>query len=179
MKVHTGKELADRKLDEAKRAARTAAIARKHQAKVTATSRFFEAVTARFDTVPLVGMYSWLDVNQWTSNADDMVALHINITAIVMSMKEGFVPTLIKVLMEAGWDATATSDYVYTTSATREFRLFRPANEKHVATTVVFNAKPSDDEAATCRKIQIGTELKEVPIFKLDCPEADLDQIKT
>ena len=173
MKIGTGKAFADDKLADAKRAAKTAAICRKHAARITATSRFLEGVTSRIESAS-VNVYAWVDVDHWVYDGEDPITLHINFSASVLSMKEGLVPTLLKVLIDAGCEIKESEDYVSSTYAARTFRLERSTTDKHCKVKIAFDAKPKDVAEATCRKVQIGTELKEVAVFKLECPEADL-----
>jgi hypothetical protein len=168
MKMETGKLLVADKANDAKRAAGIAKIARFNQAKLTATMKFMSAVLARFDEAKHgMSAYSWVDVSTYEYN--EPVKIHLTLNAKVISMKDGLVPQVIKVLMDAGFNPEKTEDYVSEWTGMRTFKLSRASNDKHVQMILNFQATVKADEAATCRKIQIGVEVKEVPKYALEC----------
>jgi len=170
MKMNTVKELVNEKADDAKRAANILRIARFHQARTSATMKFMDAVLKRFDeTKDGLNAYVWIDVSAYDASEDHAVTVHITLNAKISSMKEGLVPRVIKVLMDAGFDTKKTEDYVTDWTGMRIFSLERPVNEKHFRVVIEFQATVVKAADATCRKIQVGVELKEVPKYALEC----------
>lgn len=168
MKIKTGKEIVAEKSQEAEEARERARVIRFHQAKITQTLGFLNRVLARFDEDrDGLTLYTWADVNPWSTTTP--VKLSTSIYATVSSMKIGIVPSLIKVLLDAGFEIEKTTDYVTEWRGSRNF-IFERKDAQHVLHRVEFNAVVNDkDEQATCRKIQVGVEIKEVPKYALDC----------
>ena len=89
----------------------------------------------------------------------------------VTSMKEGIAPAFMRSLLEAGFDVEATKDTTSSSTARRTFDFKRPGSDRMIAVELTFNASLVDSPDATCRKVQTGTEIKEVPTYQLVCEE--------
>jgi len=179
MKLATGKSLVDEKAQSVRNAMEVARVARFHQKRLTATMKFMEHVLERFDEEKHgLSHFCWADANAWTSDQLNATIIHMQISAKVLSMKEGLVPQMLKVLMDAGFDATSTNDYTSEWSGYRTYKLQRLASEAQAGIIVEFVATPVKSEAATCRKVQTGVEMKEVPVWKLECEDATPAEIE-
>ena len=86
-------------------------------------------------------------------------------------MKEGIAPAFMRSLLEVGFDVEATKDNISDSTARRTYEFKRPGSETMVAVDLTFNAQLVDSPDATCRKVQTGTEIKEVPTYQLVCEE--------
>ena len=145
---------------------RELAIVRKSQKSLTKTTKFVNAVLARY---PDVSPYAWTNVCFWSKT----VILQLSIVHDVTSMKEGIAPALMRSLLEAGFDVEKSTDRATESTADRVFEFKRPANDVTGTTQVnlTFTAKLIDAPDATCRKVQTGTEIREVPTYRLVCEE--------
>jgi prefoldin subunit 5 len=145
---------------------RELAIVRKSQKSLTKTTKFLNAVLARY---PDVSPYAWTNICFWSQS----VILQISIVHDVTSMKEGIAPALMRSLLEAGFDVEKSTDRATESMADRVFEFKRPANDVTgtVQVNITFTAKLIDAPDATCRKVQTGTEIREVPTYQLVCEE--------
>jgi hypothetical protein len=83
------------------------------------------------------------------------------------SLTEGVVPAVLEAALAAGFDATETADRVNEYTAARVYRFSQSIGPLRV--TLAVRAEVKNTEGATCKKVQIGTEIKEVPKFQLVC----------
>ena len=141
------------------------ATLRRNQKAITKTTKHVNTVFARH---PEVSAYSWMSVTTWFERA---VTLHVSVTHEVTSMKEGIAPAFMRSLLEVGFDVEATKDNISDSTARRTYEFKRPGSETMVAVDLTFNAQLVDSPDATCRKVQTGTEIKEVPTYQLVCEE--------
>lgn len=119
---------------------------------------------SRFDT--RLDIFTWTDVNEY--GIDYKIELEVNIAVKVTSMKTGILPDLLKFLLEAGYEAQKTEDYANEHGAQRSFTYHSIQN--NVKTSIRITGRIiENDDTATCRKIQTGTEVKEVPTYKIEC----------
>jgi hypothetical protein len=102
---------------------------------------------------PHVG-YSWLD-------------LDVDFVVPCESLTEGVVPAVLEAALAAGFDATETADRVNEYTAARVYRFFQSIGPLRV--TLAVRAEVKNTEGATCRKVQIGTVIEEVPKYQLVC----------
>lgn len=142
------------------------AILRKHQKAFTRAIKHVNTVFARHTEI---NAYSWTSVQPWMKDAP--VTLHMSVTHEVTSMKEGIAPAFMRSLLEAGFDVETTTDTTNALDARRTFVFVRPSSESMVHMKLVFNAQLVDAPDATCRKVQIGTKMVEVPSYQLVCEE--------
>jgi hypothetical protein len=96
-------------------------------------------------------------------------ALDLDVDFVVPceSLTEGVVPAVLEAALAAGFDATETADRVNEYTAARVYRFSQSIGPLRVSLTV--RAEVKNTEGATCRKVQIGTEIKEVAKFQLVC----------
>jgi hypothetical protein len=145
---------------------RELATLRANQKALTKTTKFLNAVLARY---PDVNPYAWTNVCLWSK----AVTLQVSIIHDVTSMKEGVAPAVMRSLLEAGFDVEKSTDRATDISADRTFEFQRPANAVTgtIQVNISFTAKLVDAPDATCRKVQTGTEIREVPTYQLVCEE--------
>lgn len=139
---------------------------RKHQKVLTKATKHVNTVFARH---PDLSCYSWTSVSYWKD--EGTVTLLMSVTQEVTSMKEGIAPAFMRSLLEAGFDIEATKDIATDEAAQRAFEFKRPGSETMVPMTLTFNAKLVNAPDATCRKVQTGVEVREVPTYQLVCEE--------
>lgn len=141
-------------------------VLRAHRRQLTITAKFVNAISPRFGECQIT---SWTDTAAWMNT----VELHVSIRQSTRSMKEGPICFTISALMEAGFEPGATTDYTTYGSGTREFKFTRAADPERdmLKITVTLDAILIDAPDATCRKVQVGTQIKEEPVYKLVCEE--------
>jgi hypothetical protein len=103
-------------------------------------------------------VYAW-------SSGDDL-GLHVRFEGNVDSLREGPVPAICECVLGFGLDAKDTYDYAETHCASRTFKFAGKVGGVEV--TVRFEANINDGSDA-CRKVQVGTEIKEVAKYEIVC----------
>ncbi len=141
------------------------ALLRKHAKAMTKTTKHVNTVFARH---PTVGAYAWTYVETWSEAAP---LLRLSVIVDVKSMTTGIAPAFMRSLLEAGFDVDKTKDTATADQAQRVFEFRRPGGSGFVPCDLTFTARLQDAPDATCRKVQTGTVVKEVPIFELVCEE--------
>jgi hypothetical protein len=142
------------------------ACLRKHQKALTKTTKHVNAVLARH---PEIKASAWTEISYWSDT--DPVKLTVSVTHDVTSMKEGIAPAFMRSLLEAGFDVEKSTDLATDEYARRTFEFVRPGNETMLPVKLTFTAKLLNAPDATCRKVQTGVEIKEVPVYQLVCEE--------
>jgi hypothetical protein len=100
----------------------------------------------------------------WTGEAHNSFSLSID--GEVDSLKIGAVPELIEFIMSFGLEAQDSSDYASEWTAYRTFKFTGKIGG--VDMSVRIDASPKSD-SPNCRKVQTGTEIKEVAVFEIIC----------
>ena len=103
-------------------------------------------------------------IYMWSSGPD--CSLDIRFEGNVDSLREGPVPAVCEFIMAYGLEAKDTYDYAEALCASRTFR-FR-GKIGTVDMSVRFEANINDGSDA-CRKVQVGTEIKEVAKYEIVC----------
>jgi hypothetical protein len=103
-------------------------------------------------------VYSW--------SMGDELNLDIRFEGNVDSLKEGPVPTVCEFIMGFGLESKYTIDYAEAHGASRTFKFAGKVGGVDV--NVRFEANINDGSDA-CRKVQVGTEIKEVAKFEIVC----------
>jgi hypothetical protein len=104
------------------------------------------------------------NVYVWSSGDD--LSLHVRFEGNVNSLREGPVPAIAECILGFGLDATDTVDYAADWCASRTFKFSGKIGG--VDLTVRFEANINDGSDA-CRKVQVGTEIKEVAKYEIVC----------
>ncbi len=145
---------------------RELACLRKNQKALTRTTKHVNAVLARH---PEIVATAWTSIMCWSDT--DPVTLIVSICHKVTSMKEGIAPAFMRSVLEAGFDIGGSQDAATALSASRTFEFRRPSNETMVPVKLTFVAQLENAPDATCRKVQTGTKVVEVPTYELVCEE--------
>lgn len=145
---------------------RELACLRKNQKALTRTTKHVNAVLARH---PEIVATAWTSIMCWSDT--DPVTLIVSICHRVTSMKEGIAPAFMRSVLEAGFDIGGSQDAATALSASRTFKFKRPSNETMVPVELTFVAQLENAPDATCRKVQTGTKVVEVPTYELVCEE--------
>ena len=145
---------------------RELACLRKNQKALTKTTKHVNSVLARH---PEIVVSAWTNVSIYSDT--DPVTLIVSICHKVTSMKEGIAPAFMRSLLEAGFDIGGSQDSANAISASRTFEFKRPSNVTMVPVKLTFVAQLENAPDATCRKVQTGTKVVEVPTYELVCEE--------
>ena len=145
------------------------AVLRKHQAVLTKTLEFVERIFAKFEDSDTLNLSIWPEVNCYNWGHECPIKLRMTVTAKVSSMKIGLVPQVLKAMLDAEFDTLPTKDCANEYSATREFRFERGVSAHFLPMELTMNAVIQDAPDATCRKVQTGVEVLEVPKFEIQC----------
>jgi hypothetical protein len=177
MKIKTSKQLVQEYADIVGYYQRVVKTARFNQKALGTAVKFMDRVLARFnESSQPVEANTWSDVKTW----DNTMSLRISLTTRTDSLTVGLVPQILRVLMEAGFDVDgAQADHVNDTIAQRTFTMVRKADADKVEIWVKLDATIIESEQATCRKVQTGTKVVEVPVYKLECSSPTAEEITT
>lgn len=93
-------------------------------------------------------------------------SLYLFLDANVDSLKGERVAKILEIAESIGFDSTTSSDYASQWSASRCFRYEGFFFGVRVVTEVRFEL-PTDGEA--CRRVLVGTEIREVPKYEIRC----------
>lgn len=177
MKLKTSKQLVQEQADTLAYYQRVVKTARFNQKVLGVSVKFMDRVLARFnESSQPIEANTWTNVQPW----DNTVSLRITLTARTDSLTVGLVPQVLRVLMEAGFEIGGDqSDYVTSDTAQRSFVFIRKADADKTEIRVKLEAVIIESEQATCRKIQVGVKVEEVPVYKLECSSPTDDEIAT
>lgn len=103
-------------------------------------------------------VYAW--------SAGDELSLHVRFEGNVNSLREGPVPAIAECILGFGLDATDTVDYTADWCASRTFKF---SGKVGVVDLVVRFEANINDGSEACRKVQVGTEIKEVAKYEIVC----------
>ena len=102
---------------------------------------------------------------RWNGQVELSVSAHIEMES-VPSLKEGRVPATIAIAEKAGFEFDITQDYVSESYAQRAYKAIGNFNGVRVRLTLAASVA---DNAETCKRVRVGTELKEVPKYEIVC----------
>ena len=85
----------------------------------------------------------------------------------VTSLKDGPLTAILETAMAAGFEPEQTYDSASAYEGARVYPMKAVVGDLRV--TLRIRAVVQDAEGATCRKVQVGTKLEEVPTFALVC----------
>lgn len=103
-------------------------------------------------------------VYQWS--AGDELNLDVRFEGNVDSLKEGPVPTVCEFIMGFGLESKYTIDYAESYGASRTFKFAGKVGGVDVNVRFEANINDGSDQ---CRKVQVGTEIKEVAKYEIVC----------
>lgn len=119
------------------------------------------AATQGFDKFVRANPSTWIN---WDGSVDNR--LDVRFEGNVDSLKSGPVPAICEAILGFGLEATSTSDYAADWCASRTFKF--EGTFGGVRMDVRFEANVNDG-SDQCRKVQVGTEIKEVAKYEIVC----------
>lgn len=126
---------------------------------------FMNRVLSRFKPEDFKDVSNWVETSGYSTEATLTVSITMNVT----SLTSGPIAHLLRFLMEAGIDAAKTEDTAGTMYAFRTFSMMKPATDTMIAINITVHAQIVEGEDATCHKVQVGVQTKEVPVFEIKC----------
>lgn len=103
-------------------------------------------------------VYSWYDRND--------LSLDVRFEGNVDSLREGPVPAICECIAGYGLEAKYTTDYAADWGASRTFKFTGKIGDVDVNVRFEANINDGSDQ---CRKVQVGTEIKEVAKYEIVC----------
>lgn len=119
------------------------------------------AATQGFDKYVRANPSTWIN---WDGSADNK--LDVRFEGNVDSLREGPVPAICEAILGFGLEATSTSDYAADWCATRTFKFEGAFGGVRMDVRFEANVNDGSDQ---CRKVQVGTEIKEVAKYEIVC----------
>lgn len=110
-----------------------------------------------------IGFTQWSSVTTCTYSTPE---LHVNLEGTVSSLKQGAIVDIIDRAMACGFEPVGTSDYLNDWASQRTFKFIHGIAGVVVELKVIANIA---EASAACRKVQVGTELKEVAKYEIVC----------
>jgi hypothetical protein len=104
---------------------------------------------------------TWLG---WSGNYRNELSVTIEDTAT--SLKDGAVPALLEAIGTFGFEAIGSHDYALEFCASRVYRFTATIGTVDVTVRVEANIA---DGSESCKKVQTGTKLEEVPVYEIQC----------
>ena len=106
----------------------------------------------------------WQNVSVYTyTSKHELVA---NLEGTVSSLKQGVIVDIIDRAMACGFEPVGTSDYLNDWASQRTFKFTQSIAGVDIELKVTANIAAA---SAACRKVQVGTELKEVAKYEIVC----------
>ena len=101
----------------------------------------------------------------WHGKAEMSVTAWLSLSKVT-SLKEGRVPATLAVAEKAGFEFDITQDHVGENYAQREFKAVGHFNGVRVRLNITAEVA---ENAETCKRVQTGTEIKEVAKYEIIC----------
>lgn len=99
-------------------------------------------------------------------NGEPSLTANVNAGVMVDELKTGPVPAMLEAALAYGLDVRE-HDYAGETYASRTYMVTGPIGRVDVRMSI--DAALANPDGETCRRVQVGTELKEVPKFAIIC----------
>ena len=127
-------------------------------------------IRAALHVVNMVADYAAeIDFTKWSSVSTYMHGtpeLCVNLEGTVSSLKQGAIVDIIDRAMACGFEPVGTSDYLNDWASQRSFKFTHSIAGVRIELKVTANIA---EASAACRKVQVGTELKEVAKYEIVC----------
>lgn len=110
-----------------------------------------------------------IDFTKWSSVSTymfDTPELCVNLEGMVSSLKQGPIVDIINRAMACGFEPVGTTDYLNDWASQRTFKFTHSIAGVRIELKVTANIA---EASAACRKVQVGTELKEVAKYEIVC----------
>lgn len=150
-----------------------AKLARERAQKTLAARDALAAAERDANTVckvaDLLAQCQYVNVNVWAHGHGDGAELSVSFDVPCTSLKEGVIPAVLEAALAQGFEpeATASKDYVNEWATQRTYR-FRKDYADGTCCSLRITADIKDG-SSSCRKVQIGTKLEEVPQYAIAC----------
>lgn len=119
------------------------------------------AATQGFDKFVRATPSTWIN---WNGSVDNR--LDVRFEGNVDSLRDGPVPAICEAILGFGLDAKETSDYTADWCASRTFKFEGAFGGVRMDVRFEANVNSGSDQ---CRKVQVGTEIKEVAKYEIVC----------
>jgi len=110
-----------------------------------------------YNARPNTTVFSWGEVQNF---------LVVSIEDTVTSLKDGAVPALLEAIGTYGLEAVGTHDYALEYCASRVYRFEAKVGNVDLMVRVSANIA---DGSESCKKVQTGIKLEEVPVYEIQC----------
>ena len=110
-----------------------------------------------------------IDFTKWSSVSTymfDTPELNVNLEGTVSSLKQGPIVDIIDRAMACGFEPVGSTDYLNDWASQRTFKFTHSIAGVRIELKVTANIA---EASAACRKVQVGTELKEVAKYEIIC----------
>ena len=132
-----------------------------HAAEIRAALHVVNMVA---DYAAEIDFTKWSGVSTWMIGATP--ELNVNLEGTVSSLKQGPIVDIIDRAMACGFEPVGTSDYLNDWASQRSFKFTHNIAGVRIELKITANIA---DASETCRKVQVGTELKEVAKYEIVC----------
>jgi len=140
------------------------AAVRKNAKKLTATLDLLNRRIALIDE-ERASIAVWHDCDIYAGT----VGIQAEIRVKADSLIEGIVPQCLKAMLDMECDPTGSKDSTTSVSANRTYSFERAESEHFTKIGIRVVVDIEESLFGTCKKIQIGTEVLEVPKYKIEC----------
>jgi hypothetical protein len=110
-----------------------------------------------------IGFTQWKGISVYQYS--DTLELSVNLEGTVNSLKQGAIVDILERALACQFTATGSSDYLSDWASQRNFKFEQTIAGVKIDLRVTANIA----DAAACRKVRVGTELKEVNKYEIVC----------
>lgn len=139
---------------------------RKNTKKLTATLDLLNRRIALIDE-ERASIAVWHDCDAYKGTVGIQAEIRVKSDSLI----EGIVPQCLKAMMDIECDPVGSKDSTTSVSANRTYSFERPESEHFVKIVIRVVVDIEESPFGTCKKVQIGTEILEVPKYKIECTE--------
>lgn len=111
-----------------------------------------------------IGFTKWSGIS--TYNGYEACELNVSLEGVVSSLKQGAIVDMIDRAMACGFEAVGSQDYLSDWASQRTFKFTQTIAGVLVEMKITANISEASE---ACRKVQVGTELKEVAKYEIVC----------
>ena len=111
-----------------------------------------------------------IEFTKWASistyNGYEACELNVSLEGTVSSLKQGAIVAMIDRAMACGFEPTGSKDYLSDWASQRTFKFTQSIAGVQIEMNITANISEASE---SCRKVQVGTELKEVAKYEIVC----------
>jgi hypothetical protein len=111
-----------------------------------------------------IGFTKWSGIS--TFNAFEACELNVSLEGTVSSLKQGVIVDMIDRALACGFEAVGSKDYLSDWASQRTFKFTHSIAGVQIDMNITANISEASE---SCRKVQVGTELKEVAKYEIVC----------